>query len=684
MRLSQLRIENFRGLSLVEFKFDQAANVIVGPNAIGKTTVLEAVRLVKAVLMPRYHQEAQQVLTSLGAMPANPQLSRYADLGSLARDSASLIRIQMSLDLSEREVSELASSREQIAMELLRGQLARTDDQGELAMTHFLSSSEGRKKLEATQGVVDKALNAIVAPHALRIDLDIDPSSGRFGAKEPLGPALITILERRCSPHQALFSYFPADRALPTGEANIQIGSGEATHQIQSHLGQAASKYQRLKQTVINNLLLAEVDQTSLKEDFSMILGELLPGKELAGLSLTPVGTLKVAIRESSTGKLFDIDSMSSGEKGLILTLILLRRCLAHGGIALIDEPELHLNPAVCRSIVPFLCDSVIRESDAQLLICTHSSEILGAAFDRADCTVHHLRSHRDSTKIHERDEHEVFEALRRLGTSAAESLFASGSIFVEGEDDVAVLEEGFFEQISGYRITSLGGRNEVEREIRTLQDAESAGELDRLNCFIFDLDRMPANLQSSEFVRVLQWDRYCLENYLIDRGLLYDVLRDRGVDDLSSRGDFERRIEELAMQQLTELIAKEVYRERQSIDPSMRAKDLERQQFDEVSTVMSERLRELKESLDSYDIEAWKESFVEECRARFSDREQEWREGWHKFASGKRLIDDSYRTFSVNLPKRELKRSLVRAMKVEATEDWTLIRSKIRDALGT
>jgi hypothetical protein len=251
--------------------------------------------------------------------------------------------------------------------------------------------------------------------------------------------------------------------------------------------------------------LLSGVDQNKLQEDFSLVLGKLLPGKELAGISVTPVGTLKVSIRELSSGKVFDIDGMSSGEKGLILTFMLLYRTLAEGGVALVDEPELHLNPAVCKNIISFIAEEIVPSNNIQVLLCTHSGDILGSAFDRVDCTVHHLRAHNDATKIYEKDSHEVFCALNRLGTSAADSMFSRGNIFVEGDHDSLLLEDGFYDYVTGYKITSLGGRTEVEKEISTLQRAEQKGDLDKLNCFIFDLDRMPSNVRSSNLVRVLQ-----------------------------------------------------------------------------------------------------------------------------------------------------------------------------------
>ena len=39
---------------------------------------------------------------------------------------------------------------------------------------------------------------------------------------------------------------------------------------------------------------------------------------------------------------------MSNGEKGLILKFLLIERTVAVDGVTLLDEPELHLNPAVC------------------------------------------------------------------------------------------------------------------------------------------------------------------------------------------------------------------------------------------------------------------------------------------------------------------------------------------------
>ena len=175
------------------------------------------------------------------------------------------------------------------------GQLARGDEAGRLALTQFLSSEAGRLQLAEARKSIDKQFEAL--PSVLPIHLTLDGKNGRIRS-DPFYHSLVMTLERRLAPDKALFSYFPADRAFPSGETVVQISSNEANANIQAHIGQASTKYQRLKQTIVNSLMLAGLDKTDIESDFRTVLEKLLPGKELAGVSVTPVGTLKVSIRE--------------------------------------------------------------------------------------------------------------------------------------------------------------------------------------------------------------------------------------------------------------------------------------------------------------------------------------------------------------------------------------------------
>jgi|ERR1700751_2519194 predicted ATPase len=102
MWLKTAIIKNFRGIENLSIQFDKRANVIVGPNAIGKTTLLEAIRLTKAALAPRMAEETQQVFMSLGAiLPQNPTRFNYA---ALARDTNRAIEIDTVFSLTQSEV----------------------------------------------------------------------------------------------------------------------------------------------------------------------------------------------------------------------------------------------------------------------------------------------------------------------------------------------------------------------------------------------------------------------------------------------------------------------------------------------------------------------------------------------------------------------------------------------------
>ena len=73
MKIEQVRVRNFRGLKDVNFKTDESCILVVGPNAVGKSTIFEAIRLNKAFLFPNTQSEAIIVLNSLKAITPDQQ-----------------------------------------------------------------------------------------------------------------------------------------------------------------------------------------------------------------------------------------------------------------------------------------------------------------------------------------------------------------------------------------------------------------------------------------------------------------------------------------------------------------------------------------------------------------------------------------------------------------------------------
>jgi predicted ATPase len=682
MKLRHLEVRNFRALENIDIAFTGPVDVIVGPNAVGKTTILEAIRIAKSILAPRIFNEAQQALVSLGAI--SPHLPQQINFAALARDPKLPLVVSCKYEITPDEIAVLDSLSANLAASVVQSELG-SDGRDRLTMVQYLSSPGGQAALDAARAYVAANLAPIKSSKICMLQMTFDPNTQVFSGADPLSQLVFSTLDGRLPPHQTLFSYFPADRAMPIGDINIQLGPADAGAQLQSHSSVPHAKYLRLKATIVQSYLLNAADPTGIMADFKKIFSHLLKDREILGLKLTDFGMLSVEVKDLTTNQVFDIDSMSSGEKGLILMFLLIGRSLASGGVILIDEPELHLNPAVCKLLLPFLIEEYLTPLNLQAIICSHSPEILGVAFDRTDCSLHHLQSPTVISQILPEDRSEVFEALRRLGTSTSDVLFSSGSIFVEGDDDIDILETGFPKLLSRYKITKLEGRGNVEREIRTLQDAEKRGEIDTLKCLIFDLDDAPTALSSTPLVRVTQWKRHCIENYLINDKVIYDLLRDDDLsrDKIEKRGEAIGIFREIALSQLNDRVAEIVYR-RIALGnlglPSNR--DLLGKSFAESANVLFDRIDGVQRQISALKRADWCAEFEARCQAEVTALRPKWDADWVTLCDGKRFFRDLHSRYGVKVSLIRLKVRIMERLERARADEWVLAEGILKDML--
>ncbi len=179
-------------------------------------------------------------------------------------------------------------------------------------------------------------------------------------------------------------------------------------------------KFSRLKAAIISYLMINRNDINPIKDDFALIFDNLLPGKELTGINMEPrIGRLSVLIKETQNGRIYDIDFLSSGEKGLLLTFFLLLRTVRDNGIILLDEPELHLNPSVCKRIIPFLREYICDRKKVQVILTTHSAEILADTKEDETSLLLHLIGEETISPILKRDNEERRRRrIKSLGNS--------------------------------------------------------------------------------------------------------------------------------------------------------------------------------------------------------------------------------------------------------------------------
>jgi AAA15 family ATPase/GTPase len=685
MHLKHLKISNFRSITELDTTFSAGANLIVGPNAVGKTTVLEAIRLAKAVLAPRTTQETRQVLISLGVTSANlPQSFNYS---AIAGEIAKPISISCTFAISDHEIALLPGLTEKLARQAIAAQHGITADAGPFALVQLLSSPQGQATLGLARKYVLDNIAITLQTKECKLFLSISEDAGIQG-DDGFAQLLYLVLENDLAPARTRFSYFPADRALPTGEAQIQLGAADAHQQMESHNSTPAMKYQRLKSSIFSSFVESIESKEKQQQVFQSLFARLLKGQSIEKFSINQHGQASILIKNDASQRTFDIDAMSSGEKGLILTFLIISRSLERGGIVLLDEPELHLNPAVCKDVLDFLLDEYLIPNDIQAIICTHSPEIMSTAMRRDECTVFHLRRGAPSSVIRKHDQPEAVQALRLLGTSEIEELLYEAVVFVEGPDDVELLEVAFQETLSRFRYRPLGGRTEVEKHIKELQAAEAAGLKENISYFVFDGDNRPSGLNSTPKVVVKQWERYCLENYLLD----FDTLFYLGRDEFSLKiwpntvSEAPKFFQDIAYKQLMPLVVEEVYNTYKFDNPGIRGSEKQEPTFEAAGKALFSRIANLQRQIDNLEQAAWVSEFESRCSALITQKRTEWSTSWQSKCNGKQFIKNLYSECRITIPPLVFKRRLMQQSKLAAegsgTELWRLMRGTLSDLL--
>ena len=151
----------------------------------------------------------------------------------------------------------------------------------------------------------------------------------------------------------------------------------------------------------------------------------------------------------------------------------------------------------------------------------------------------------------------------------------------------------------------------------------------------------------------------------------------------LGSRGAFEAHVQELALLQLQEVVAKGIYSSMEPENPGLRPSEIVRKEYSAIAKVLAERIARIQSDTQDFRQEDWETKFVSACEAKDAELRELWKEEWVKRCSGKRLIDDIYREYKIKKSKFDFKRALARRMKNDQSEDWTLVRSKLRDAMN-
>jgi predicted ATP-dependent endonuclease of OLD family len=677
MKIKRIKVNNFKGLKEIEFNTHAKGVLIVGPNAVGKSTIFEAIRLNKAFLYPNTQGEIINVLNSHKAISPDQQT---IIIDNLLNDKTKKLEIAIDYEIEDAEIDLIKSNfLDKYAIRHLQNTNRFPSTRETFTEAQFLSSEQGKKAMEEGRFEVSNHIQSLKSTKKLKASFILEPNALHFG-ENLLDQEFILTLCESTGYSRSYFNYFPADRSLPFGDQPVQIGFGNATQQLQSYIAHPQSKYQFLKQFIINMYLSTESNRDKITETFNFIFDSLLPGKKIGGLEINHTGNLTIWINDQSKSTKYDLDNMSSGEKNLILTLLFMDLTTMQNGIVLFDEPELHLNPAVQKKIINFLMDGICVPKNRQVLLCTHSPEMFASAFERSDSVIFHLISPRDISPIYKEDKKEVFHVLHQLGASSSDFLSTRGVVYLEGPHDVEILEEAFSIFLPGFIGKHLGGRQEIEKAIKILQEEESKDKLDSFQYFLFDLDNLPTTLQSTEKVKVTQWDRYCLENYLIDSDSIYDMLREKTKpEEELTRGSLQTKIKEIAFTQVKKKAIKEVLKKSLPDELYIKTSKFKLENSNEAYATLKNTLDSMNQTSSSILKNISETKFIEKIEDIEKQLIDDWQSDWKNHCDGKLLLADIQKIYKINLSLLDFKKKILEISKNKNSENWQLIEAKLK-----
>ena len=228
------------------------------------------------------------------------------------------------------------------------------------------------------------------------------------------------------------------------------------------------------------------------------------------------------------TGEQHDIDELSSGEKEIVYGYLWLRTGTPKNSVILVDEPELHLNPALVQGLPGFYQTHLADALEAQVWIVTHSDAILRQAVRAPNMAVFHMaRPIGDGSEQARRiDSQDAVEAavLDLVGDLAAYRPYAR-IVLVEGHRDtrfdVDMIRRLFPDVAERANVIPVGNRAMTSGvRVRLVEVLEAAGLTGRA-VSISDGD---LGLTSPSLVPTtghFTWPVYEIENFLLEPSVI-------------------------------------------------------------------------------------------------------------------------------------------------------------------
>lgn len=537
MHIKSLEVDNFRALRRAVLKDLPTMVVIAGPNGCGKSSLFDALRLIKSAYGG---YQPNEWLQWFGEHQINLDQNQ-PELLTLFRDRGKSVRISVSVRLEAEEKEYLRNN----AIDLMRPLIWQRFTGGGHSpryQSHQVADQIRTHGKEVEQQIKDEH-------HELIKDIEHDTFVGELTIDPNLSisitpsPTLWVVFSLFRPEKIGIIDYHSAQRTYNREQiGGINLSAESLEQQYSQHaLYNFPAKYQNIKTQMaasyIRELLEREAgsvpnEHASLIDTLKEMFKLFFPDKQFLGPVPTEAGKLLFPVR-SASGSEHDINDLSSGEKEVLYGYLRLRNVSPSNSVLLLDEPELHLNPRLIQGLPQFYHRHLGVALNNQVWLLTHSDALLREAVGQKEYAVFHMQAPSEIHGDNQMHRVAVNEDLDRalvdlVGDLATYRPGAKVVIFEGGGDtefDVTMVSALFPEFATSVNLISGTNKGRVRQLHILLEKAASRGALHAK--FFSIVDRDSDDIDPSSPATALSWRVYHIENYLLEPKFILSALRD-------------------------------------------------------------------------------------------------------------------------------------------------------------
>ncbi|MDT8998988.1 AAA family ATPase [Paucibacter sp. APW11] len=531
MKINDLNISNFRGISKLETGPLGDTIIIAGQNGSGKSCIFDAIRLLKSVY-GGYQQNEWQHFFNEFQIQLN---SGIANLKGLFNDVTRSVEITARFQLRDREKAYLKDCAAELLEETIwQKVLPEAFQFGGYHKAMF--AAQFREKQPEVTARVQRELPEFMdglreSEHTGSV---VITPNGQINTKDSL--VLQAIFSTYRPRYIGVIDFHGAQRHYSRENVqgiNLNLDQLNQTRS-QSSLYNYNSKYSNVKSEMAGNYIGAMLadkadpskshSEQSLEQTMKELFASFFPEKEFLGPRPTAEGTLSFPVR-TANGTLHDLDELSSGEKEILYGYLRIRSSAPKDSIILLDEPELHLNPRLIRGLPEFYKKHLGSALENQLWLVTHSDALIREAVGKPGFNVFHMLPCGVDSSMHSQlkplsaktDLEQVMTDL--VGDLATYRPGGKGLIFEGGGDsdfDKTLTQTLFAGELRGINLVSGSNKTKVKALHEVLSRAHAQGDLPTKFFAVVDRDSINQEAKTDGLTQFV-WDVYHIENYLLE-----------------------------------------------------------------------------------------------------------------------------------------------------------------------